>query len=265
MDCAKRGYDLFLTDISKNGLESIATGIKNRYHVRVLTHPCDLTCEKDLYGLFSTLEEQEVRLGMLLNVAGVDFEGSFMERGADAIMKIVQLNVAASLAVTHGALCHREEATPFYLVFVSSLASFYPMPLKATYAASKCFLREFALALGQELRHSGVRVLTLCPGGLMTTDEALSGIAAQGFWGQVTTNPLETVTHRTISRVRRGKTLYIPGAVNAVFRVVGLFLPKTLIAGLLYKRWRAAQAQWLQSEGTVPASAQHTSRKSAST
>jgi short-subunit dehydrogenase len=107
-------------------------------------------------------------------------------------VKIVQVNVEATMRITHKVLDCRAEKQPFYIVFVSSLASFYPMPLKATYAASKSFLREFACALGQELRPLGVRVTTLCPGGLSTTDEALSGIEAQGFWGDVTTNPLET-------------------------------------------------------------------------
>lgn len=246
VDCAKRGYDLFLTDINDTGLKLIERGITSRYPVKVLTRACDLTNDADVDNLFRFAREHNVQFEMLLNIAGVDFEGGFYERSTENILQIVQLNVEATLRITHMVLDHRALNKRFYLVFVSSLASFYPMPLKATYAASKSFLREFACALGQELKPHGVSVLSLCPGGLPTTQEALSGIAAQGFWGEVTTNHLEKVTHRTISRVLRGGTLYIPGFVNATFRIAGSLIPKPIIAKLIYSRWSNAQEHWLK-------------------
>jgi short-subunit dehydrogenase len=245
VDCAKRGYDLFLTDINDAGLKLIEKGITSRYPVKVLTRPCDLTSDADVDALFEFADAKGIRFDMLLNIAGVDFEGGFYERSTENIMKIVQLNVEATLRITHKGLKHRTENKRFYLVFVSSLASFYPMPLKATYAASKSFLREFACALGQELKPMGVSVLSLCPGGLPTTPEALSGIAAQGFWGEVTTNHLEKVTHRTISRILKGYSIYIPGFINSAFRFAGSLVPKPLIAKLIYSRWISAQKEWL--------------------
>ncbi len=246
LECAKRGYDLFLTDINDTGLKLLAGGITSRYPVRILTKRCDLTDDNDVDALFQFAHDNGVRFDMLLNIAGVDFEGGFYERSTDSIIRIIQLNVEATLRITHKVLKHRAENRRFFLVFVSSLASFYPMPLKATYAASKSFLREFACALGQELKPAGVSVLSLCPGGLPTTPEALSGIAAQGFWGEVTTNRLEKVTHRTISRVLKGYSIYIPGFINSVFRIVGSLVPKPIIAKLLYARWSGAQKVWLK-------------------
>ena len=246
VDCAKRGYDLFLTDINASGLKLLEKGITTRYPVKVLTRPCDLTNDTDVDALFGFADAHTVRFEMLLNIAGVDFEGGFHERSTESILKIIQLNVEATLRITHKVLNYRAENRRFYLVFVSSLASFYPMPLKATYAASKSFLREFACALGQELKPQGVSVLSLCPGGLPTTQEALSGIAAQGFWGKMTTNHLEKVTHRTISRILKGYSVYIPGFVNCVFRFAGALVPKPLLARLLYARWNTVQEQWLK-------------------
>ena len=247
--CAKRGYALFLTDINEAGLKFIERGITSRYDVPVITSTCDLTDAAQVDALFAFAYERGIYFDMLLNVAGVDFEGGFSERSAQSVTSIVRLNVEATLRITHGALAARVPEKPFYIVFVSSLASFYPMPLKATYAASKGFLREFAFALGKELESDGVKVLTLCPGGLATTPEALSGITAQGFWGNVTTNRLETVTQTTLSRVLRGKTLFIPGLINRVLCFLGAIVPKKLVAKLIYSRWKAAQKQWL----SVPA------------
>lgn len=245
VDCAKRGYDLFLTDINDAGLKLIENGITSRYPVKALSKVCDLTSDVDVDDLFQFAQDNNIRFDMLLNIAGVDFEGGFYERSTSSIMKIVQLNVEATLRITHKVLNYRAENKRFYIVFVSSLASFYPMPLKATYAASKGFLREFACALGQELKSQGVSVLSLCPGGLPTTDEALHGIAAQGFWGEVTTNHLEKVTHRTISRILKGYSIYVPGLINSAFRIAGSIIPKWIIAKLIYSRWSGAQEQWL--------------------
>ena len=122
----------------------------------------------------------------------------------------------------------------------------YPMPLKATYAASKRFLLDFAVALRQELKDQDVNVLALCPGGLVTTKEAMSGIVAQGFWGGATTNALETVARRTIDGVLRGKGVYIPGVLNRALTFAGKLIPRAWIAAAVYHRWSKAQKQWLE-------------------
>lgn len=119
------------------------------------------------------------------------------------------------------------------------------MPLKATYAASKRFLLDFSITLRQELKSEDVAVLSLCPGGLPTTQDAINGIAAQGFWGDLTTNRLEKVANRTVSRVLCKRYLYIPGILNRTFSIFGKIFPSDFIAGLLYSRWTKAQKQWL--------------------
>jgi len=245
VECAKRGYDLFLTDIHTSCLEAIKCGIMRRYDVDIVIHACDLTNADDLERMMRDIDAQGLSFDMMLGIAGVDYEGGFLEREIGKIRTILRLNIEATLSVTHAVLRRRTPGQRFHLVFVSSLASMYPIPLKATYAASKRFLLDFSIALGQELRNEDVRVLSLCPGGLATTQKAMNGIAAQGMWGQATTNRLETVAHRTISRVLRGRRTYYPGVVNRVFSILGQMLPRTLIAKLLYNRWHTAQKKWL--------------------
>ena len=245
VECAKRGYNLFLTDVNDACLGALKHGLERQYGIRAQTYVCDLTDSDNIGRMMDDIDAQGLRFDMMLGIAGVDYEGGFLEREMDKIRTIVRLNVEATLSIVHAVLQRRAPGRPFYLVFVSSLASMYPIPLKATYAASKRFLLDFSFALGQEMRHLGVHVLSLCPGGLATTQEAISGILAQGLWGQATTNRLETVAHRTISRVLRGRRTYFPGMLNRVFSILGPMLPRTLIARLLHSRWNAAQKQWL--------------------
>ncbi len=241
LECASRGWDLVLTDIDAAGLERVGRGLLRQFDVKIHTFACDIRNEAEVEGLRTFAESGGLRPDMLLNVAGIDREGGFATRSFDRIAEILRLNIEATLRVTHMALRLRRETGRFYIVFVSSLASLYPMPLKAAYAASKRFLLDFSYALGQELKGEAVSALALCPGGLPTTPEALRGIEAQGLWGALTTNRLERVARRTITKALKGRRVYIPGTLNRAFSLAGRFVPAGLVAALLYGRWSRAQ------------------------
>ena len=243
-ECGKRGYNLFLVDINEGGLKSIQRGLERQFNITVTTASCDLTSDASVDSLLNKIDEYGIRFDMLLNIAGVDYEGGFLDRERKEIVRIISLNNEATLRITHAILTRRRAGHPFYLLFTSSLASMYPMPLKATYAASKRFLLDFSVALREELKDQGVQVLALCPGGLATTKEALSGIAAQGFMGDVTTNPLEQVATKTISRLLSRSGVYVPGAFNRVLNFCGKLLPRRWVAAAIYQRWNKAQQQW---------------------
>ena len=87
-------------------------------------------------------------------------------------------------------------------------------------------------------------MLALCPGGLATTREAMEGIAAQGFWGGATTNPLERVSKQTIDRLERCGGVFIPGALNRTLTFFGNLLPRKVVAAVIYQRWSKAQEHW---------------------
>lgn len=243
-ECGRRGYNLLLTDINECGLKCIQNGLERQFGITVTTAACDLTSDESVDRLLQTIDAHNIRFDMLLNVAGVDFEGAFLERARRDIIRIISLNNEATLRITHAILSRRREEKPFYLLFTSSLASMYPMPLKATYAASKRFLLDIAVALREELRNQRVNVLALCPGGLATTKEAMRGIAAQGFWGGATTNPLEIVSVRTISRLERRGGIYIPGVLNRTLNFLGKLIPRRWVAAAIYRRWCKAQQKW---------------------
>lgn len=241
LEAARRGYDLILTDVNASSLMVFREGLLRQYDVNVDVMPCDLTDAVDVKKLFDYIKGKDAALNMLLHVAGIDFEGGFLELECDRLIDIVRVNIEGTLRVLHGALLRRDMKKRFTIVVVSSLASLYPMPLKATYAASKRFLLDFSMALNQELADQNASVLTLCPGGLPTTAGAMQGITAQGFWGRITTNSLPLVARRTIARALRGKRIYIPGTVNRIFSIVGRLVPRTTLTKLLYSRWRQAR------------------------
>jgi short-subunit dehydrogenase len=240
-ECAGRGWDLFLTDLRQERLRILARGLERSYGVRVLYAAADLTDASSRATLFARLSRDGLRFRALINVAGTDHEGLFLERSAEQIQMILRLNVEATLLVTHELLAYRDEMLTFRIVNVSSLAAFFSMPVKATYAASKRFLLDFSLALRNELRDQDVTVTALCPAGLPTTESCIAAIESQGILGQLTTEDIGKVAHQTIEAALRGKAIVVPGLLNQMARWLGGLVPATTVAEIVGARWRMAQ------------------------
>jgi uncharacterized protein len=240
-ECASRGWDLFLTDLREDRLAALATGLERSYGIRVLFAPANLADGASREALFERLRANGLRFRGLINVAGLDHEGVFIERRADEILAILRLNIEATLMVTHALLAQRDHVMPFRIINVSSLAAFFSMPVKATYAASKRFILDFSLALRNELRDQNVTVTVLCPAGLPTTDVCIAAIESQGMMGQLTTEDIGKVAHQTIEAAVRGRAIVIPGFLNRAIRWLGGLVPATSIAEMVGSRWRMAQ------------------------
>lgn len=235
-ECAARGYDLYITDISAIKLACLATGIKRQYGVEVYYKACDLTDTEAIIALWEDVAHHG-ELSLLVNVAGLDFEGAFMDVDASKLNTIVRVNIEATITMTQEAVKRHVAGERMNIINVCSLAAYYPMPVKAVYAASKRFLLNFTLALREELKERNIIVTALCPAGMPTTQEAIDSIASQGLAGAITTYNTTTVAHRTISRALSGRRVYVPGIFNSVLRFFSVILPPPVLAHFIYKRW----------------------------
>lgn len=242
-ECAKRGWSILLTDLRKEKLEEVAAEVKAKYGIGVLTHACDLT-DPDARGLlFSRCRAEGLYFNMLVNVAGLDHEGLFFEQPRQFIQQIIRLNIEATADLTHEIMRLRNPVAPFRIITVASLAAFYPMPVKATYAASKRFLLDFSLALREEVKEIGASVTILCPAGLPTTPETIRSIESQGLMGTLTTCEVDEVAVQTLNAAMKGIAIVIPGWINRVLRLLGGLFPASWMAKLISLRWKSTRAK----------------------
>ncbi len=240
-ECASRGWNLFLTDLRAEALASLAEGLRHAYGITVLCQAGDLTDAAARAALFERLSGERLRFWGLVNVAGVDFEGPFYEQSRQQIRTILRLNIEGTLEMTHAILALRDPLNTFRIINVASLAAFYPMPVKATYAASKRFLLDFSLALREELREQDASVTVLCPAGMPTNPECVAAIDAQGLLGQLTTCNTGAVAAQTLDAALAGRAVCIPGGLNRLIRFAGGLLPTSLLVSLIGQRWKAAR------------------------
>ena len=241
--CASRGWNLFLTDLSDEALKPVVAGLERMYGVKVLHCAADLTDPDAREALWQHIGRLGLRFHFLINVAGIDYQGLFNERKVDELRMILRLNVESTVEMTRRVLQYRDLSRTLRIVNVSSLAAFYPMPVKAVYASSKRFLLDWSLALNQELRSSDVTVTALCPAGMPSSPAIIRLIDAQGFMGRITTMNVGDVAERTIKRALAGRSVYVPGAVNQVLRHLGAMVPPQVVAYFIGKRWRKSDQQ----------------------
>jgi len=238
VECASRGWDLYLTDLHAEALQTLSGSLQTTYAVRTLHAACNLADAASRAAFFERLSSEGVRIWALVNVAGIDHEGPFFEQSRKQIATIVRLNIEGTLEMIHELLERRDPLKPFRIINVASLAAFFPMPVKATYAASKRFLLDFSLALREEVRDLGATVTVLCPAGLPTTRECVEAIEAQGWIGYATTCDIGAVADETLNAALKGQAICIPGRLNRLLRMLGGLAPASLVAYLIGIRWR---------------------------
>jgi len=240
-ECASRGWNLYLTDLRAEKLPPLAAGLERLYGGRVLFQPCDLTDPASRSGFWNTAREEKRQFWFLINVAGDGDEGFFLDRTPDDLRALLRLNVEAVVDMTRQVLAFRDPESPFYVINVSSLAGFFPMPLKAVYAASKRFVIDFSLALGEELKSMGVSATVLCPAGLPTHNASIQRIVSQGWIGQLTTVNVGDAAALALDKALAGKRIVIPGMINRLTRGLGSLLPGPMTAAIVGRRWRKIQ------------------------
>jgi len=112
---------------------------------------------------------------LLVNNAGFGTSGRFHTSDRTRQLAMVQVNIAAVVALTHlylPGMIHRRRGD---ILIVASVAGFQGLPSLATYAASKAFDLLFAEGLAEEVRGYGIRVCALCPGSTATEFQEVAG------------------------------------------------------------------------------------------
>lgn len=216
----------------------MSEGLARQYGVRIITWPADLTDEQQRDGLWREIDRLGIHFFFLINVAGMEYEGEFSQRSISELRTILRLNIEVGVEMVNHVLRRRNPDRPLYILNVSSLAGFYPMPVKAVYAASKRFIIDLSLALREELRKDDVHVTVLCPSGMPTSERSIRGIKRQGLIGQLTMENVGRVAYRAVQQTLARKAVYIPGFFNRLLQALSALLPATIKAAFIWRRWQ---------------------------
>ncbi|MCC5612754.1 SDR family oxidoreductase, partial [Nostoc sp. CHAB 5834] len=148
--------------------------------IDVLALPADVSVEADVKRLIDQTIAHFGQLHVLINNAGISMRSMLIDTDPSVIQKLMDVNFMGTVYATRYALPYIQQ-TKGSIVGVSSIAGFRGLPVRSGYSASKFAMNGFLEALRTELLHTGVHVLTACPGFTASNIR----FAALGAHGQV--------------------------------------------------------------------------------
>ena len=223
---AWRGMNLVLTARRGDRLEALARRLTAEHGVVTSIVTADLALPGEASRLWTEASGM-APIDLLVNNAGFGAQGTFHEVPLERHLTMLQLNCSALLELTHLAIPAMRERREGGIINLASIAAFQPVPLLASYAASKAFVLSLSEALWAENREYGVRILALCPGRTPTEFQDVAGTGSvDGAFGFRT--PVQVV-EAGLKAFEAGRSYEVPGAGNLLATWVGRALPRSIV------------------------------------
>lgn len=228
---------LILVARRRDRLEALAEELRlTGYQGTVMVKLCDLRSYEARQALVESVKELPIAL--LVNNAGFGFVGEFLSDTSQNLVDMVATNCQAPLHLTREILPGMLERRAGAVLNVASIAAFPSLPFMATYGATKALLVNWSVALREELRGRGVKVLALCPGPTESEFHLVAGVKEK--IAVVPAAPTPDVVARALDALDADKAVYITGMANQTLSEATRLLPRAWIAriarGLLGSR-----------------------------
>ncbi len=194
---------------------------------RIRLFRTDLTDSETMRSLERALHIEKPCVRFLVNNAGyakfADYEALSFEDSSN----LIDLNAKSVIQMTLRALPLMNEGA--CVINIGSLSAFLPLPYMNIYAATKVFVKNYSLALREEVRDRGIHVTAVCPGWIDTNLYARAEIGAKKsvktFTGMV--QP-KVVAQKALFDAKKNKALSVYGFLPNVVRIMAKFLPTSL-------------------------------------
>ena len=191
-------------------------------HYKDLAHP---DAADEIYAYCS---QNGIVVDILINNAGIFSFKTITDTTTDSLNLFIDLHM---LTVTQ--LCQRfaidmKSRRSGYILNMSSMSCWMPMPGIGMYAATKAYIRVFSRSLALELKDYGVGVTVACPGGIATDLFGLPrNLQRLGVKLGVLATPQRFVSG-ALKRMFNHKKQYINGFINRLAIVAVALLPDSM-------------------------------------
>lgn len=215
---ARRGYDIVMVSVTEEPLRDAAAAISSEYGVHTWPVTMDLTRSDAPAGLAEWIEVSGLMadVEVLVNNAGIfsfDYLTATSPKRIDMFVDLHVRSVAQLCRLFGDRFAGKGRG---YILNMSSMSCWMPMPGLALYASTKAFLRVFSRSLALELRDSGVKVMVAAPGGIATTLFGLPPNLMRLAVGLGAVTPPDKFAERAVRRLLKGRQQYINGILNRI-------------------------------------------------
>lgn len=228
---AKRGYNLVLIARGMEALAAAKNKLEKAYPVQIHVLSYDLSKDASATAIAKWCVDNNINLKMLCNVAGLGGDEDYLDLPLDSLRYMMNLNVGSTMALTYTLLPLLEKNAPAYILNVSSMAGFAPIPSKNLYAATKAAVTSFTYALRYQLKKKNISVSCLAPGPVYTKPSIKAETIKQlGWFGNAMAQKPARVGEVAVKKTLRGRPMIVPGTLANIMSGVLRILPKRLLA-----------------------------------
>ncbi|MDE0118294.1 MAG: SDR family oxidoreductase [bacterium] len=233
--------DLVLVARSGDRLEELAAELRADGagpDVEVLE--ADLCDPEGLASVEQRLMAEQAPIDLLVNNAGLGYEGPFHTQHSAEVWETIGVNVMALVRLTHAALGTMVDRGRGQVILISSMASLQGMPMTAVYSATKAFITSFGEAVYEELKGTDVVVTTVLPG-LTRTEFHERGRWNLDKWPSVGWQDAGEVAAETLAAAARSRPEVVTGRINRFLALLSGMCPRrirrSLIGGAARRAW----------------------------
>ncbi|MCH8902651.1 MAG: SDR family NAD(P)-dependent oxidoreductase [Bacteroidetes bacterium] len=233
---AEKKINIILVALPGSELEEHAGYLATEFKVKVEHYGIDLTEAGSQAKVYEWCRSKNLPVFMLINNAGFGYDGAFEKNDLAKFRKMILLNNMAPVELTHYFIPELKKHKVSYILNVGSMASFFQVPYKAIYSASKNFIYAFSRAIREELKYDSVHVSCLCPGPTITNVDVKQRIEGQGFLVKFAQMKSDRVAKIAINGLLKNKAFIIPGLSYKFFYIITRILPKSVLYAMFTKQ-----------------------------
>ena len=210
-------------------LQAIQTDLTQAGGPSVRCVSADLSTEAGIEALIQAVPETD----LLINNAGFGAFGPFQRVAADRQGDMIAVNCTAPVALAHHYLAGMINRGSGAVLNIASGQSFGAMPYMSTYAATKAFLLTWAEGVRAELKGTGVRMVTVCPGAIATEFNQAAAIPSGLGAISLVSESIDGLVHACMGAIASNRGITIPGVRNWIAVTLGRLTPRALSCWVL--------------------------------
>lgn len=236
-ELASRKINILLVALSGERLGDYARELAEEYDIKTDFLETDLSLSGGPMKVYTWTKKNNYPVFFLINNAGMAGTSIFHESNDKYIDDRILVNIRALTFLIRYFIPDLKKHDQSFILNVSSLSAFYPIPFKALYSSTKAFVLNFSRAIRSELKDSSISISVLCPNGVRTNEGTFARIEAHGAAGKITTIGVEKVARIAINKTLNKRFLIIPGNINYFLLSLSRVMPHALEQRVLYREF----------------------------
>lgn len=227
---AVKGFNLIIMGRNEKKLKEMEEELAGLYGIKVVSYSCDLCKKENVLSLFNYVKSLNLNIDILINNAGVGFNGAFHELSWEKHVQTLEVNITSLTYLTHlvlGEMLRRGEGK---ILNVASTGAYQPGSYISVYYATKAYVLSFSQALRQEVKDKGIVITALCPGATRTQFSKRAGKGDLKI-----AMSAEKVAKLGYRGLMKNKAVVIPGIINKTMIAISKIAPSSMNAKVVKK------------------------------